>query len=211
MKVVNNSTLILDNLLFDSPDDFYFLQIIQRKKDGNDTGRGNNGARLIKAYYIRSQEHLISKMDKIIELCHNNNARAYISVNKRSFYKVSCGCQIKLGTMLMENNCFQAPRVWDHVCGETPALSGKHLLRLIDVDTTSEEELDIILNTISRCRGNDDGDERVKFIVPTLNGFHVITSKFDVEQFAQELAIQKLDVPTIMRDAATLMYYEQVM
>lgn len=34
------------------------------QKDGNETGRGNNGARLIKAYYIHSIEHLEEKKQK---------------------------------------------------------------------------------------------------------------------------------------------------
>lgn len=50
---IDNFDLIEENLKFESNDDFYFLQVIQRKKDGNVTGRGNNGARLIKAYYTQ--------------------------------------------------------------------------------------------------------------------------------------------------------------
>ena len=41
---VDNFDLIEEFLKFESEDDFYFLQVIQRKKDGNETGRGNNGA-----------------------------------------------------------------------------------------------------------------------------------------------------------------------
>lgn len=83
--ITDNFDRVIKFMEFSNPDDFYFLQIIQRKKDGNETGRGNNGARLIKAYYIRSTQHLLEKKNKIIELCKNNNARAYITVNKRSF------------------------------------------------------------------------------------------------------------------------------
>lgn len=61
---VDNFDLIEEFLKFESEDDFYFLQVIQRKKDGNETGRGNNGARLIKAYYIHSIEHLEEKKQK---------------------------------------------------------------------------------------------------------------------------------------------------
>ena len=82
--ITDNFDRVIKFMEFSNPDDFYFLQIIQRKKDGNETGRGNNGARLIKAYYIRSTQHLLEKKNKIIELCKNNNARAYITVNKRS-------------------------------------------------------------------------------------------------------------------------------
>ena len=69
---IDNFDLIEENLKFESNDDFYFLQVIQRKKDGNVTGRGNNGARLIKAYYIHSVDYLEEKKQKIIELFQNS-------------------------------------------------------------------------------------------------------------------------------------------
>lgn len=204
--MVDNFDLIAETILqFTSPDDFYFLQIIQRKKDGNETGKGNNGARLIKAYYIKSKEHLYEKKDKIIELCKNNNARAYISVNKRSFFKVSCGCQATLANLIMTNCTHQAPRVWDHVCGKTPALSGKDLYRLVDFDDIWEN-LAKTTNIIKSCRGNEV--DRIKAVIPTLNGYHIVTSKFDVEQFKQELAICGIDAPVVYRDAYTLLYYD---
>lgn len=109
--VTDNFDKVAKFMDFSSPDDFYFLQIIQRKKDGNEDGKGNNGARLIKAYYVKSAQHLLEKKDKIIELCKNNNARAYITINKRSFFKVSCGCQQVLAKLIMEGSTHQAPRV----------------------------------------------------------------------------------------------------
>lgn len=204
---VDNFDLIEEFLKFESEDDFYFLQVIQRKKDGNETGRGNNGARLIKAYYIHSIEHLEEKKQKIIELCQNNNARAYIHLNKRSYFKTACGAQEKLARMLMEGNTFQAPRVWDHVCGELPSLSGKNLLRLVDVDVYDKWKLHSIVDIISKCRGNEE--DRVKLVVPTLHGYHLITSKFDVEQCQQELAINGIDALDIHRDNPTLLYYHE--
>lgn len=204
---IDNFDLIEENLKFESNDDFYFLQVIQRKKDGNVTGRGNNGARLIKAYYIHSVDYLEEKKQKIIELCQNNNARAYIHFNKRSYFKTACGAQEKLARMLMEGNTFQAPRVWDHVCGELPAQSGRNLLRLVDVDTCDKWKLNAIIRIVNSCRGNEDN--KVKLVVPTLHGYHLITSKFDVEQCQQELAINGIDALDIHRDNPTLLYYHE--
>lgn len=203
--VTDNFDKVAKFMDFSSPDDFYFLQIIQRKKDGNEDGKGNNRARLIKAYYVKSAQHLLEKKDKIIELCKNNNARAYITINKRSFFKVSCGCQQVLAKLIMEGSTHQAPRVWDHVCGELPALSGKNLYRLIDVD--EPDNMSTIIDVINKCRGNEE-QNRIKEIFPTQHGCHIVTSKFDTEQFKQELAILNIDAPTIMRDALTLVYYE---
>lgn len=204
--MVDNFDKTIKFMNFSNSDDFYFLQIIQRKKDGNETGRGNNGARLIKAYYIKSAQHLLEKKNKIIELCRNNNARAYMAINKRSFFKVACGCQQALARLIMEGSTHQAPRIWDHVCGELPALSGKNLYRLIDVD--EPDKLSEIVEVIKSVRGNEERDNRIKEIFPTQQGYHIITSKFDVEQFKQELAILNIDAPTIMKDASTLVYYE---
>ena len=73
-NIVNNFEEIGDFLEWNNPNEFYFLQIIQRKKDGNVTDTGNNGYRTIKTYYIYSKEQLEKKKDKIIELCESNNA-----------------------------------------------------------------------------------------------------------------------------------------
>lgn len=47
--IVDNFDQILE---FNDPNEFYFLQIIQRKKDGCVTDTGNNGYRTVKTYYI---------------------------------------------------------------------------------------------------------------------------------------------------------------
>lgn len=69
--IVDNFDQILE---FNDPNEFYFLQIIQRKKDGCVTDTGNNGYRTIKTYYIFSKEQLERKRAKITELCQSNHA-----------------------------------------------------------------------------------------------------------------------------------------
>lgn len=58
ITIVDNFDRIASMLEFNDKDEFYFLQIIQRKKDGNVTQIGNNGYRTIKTYYIYSVEQL---------------------------------------------------------------------------------------------------------------------------------------------------------
>lgn len=55
VKVVDNFDWALNFMEFNNQDEFYFVQIIQRKKDGNITQIGNNGYRTIKTYYIYSK------------------------------------------------------------------------------------------------------------------------------------------------------------
>ena len=92
VQEVDNFDLLVNNLNFNTKDEFYFLQVIQRKKDGNITQIGNNGYRTIKTYYIYSKEQLALKADKIRELCLRNNARAYIHPNKRNAKEIALEC-----------------------------------------------------------------------------------------------------------------------
>lgn len=88
---IDNFTIIKSILEFKSEDDFYLLQILQRKKDSN--GRNvngtNNNSRLIKAYYIDSLDHFDSIQTEIIQFCEIFGARAGISLNKRSFEEIA--------------------------------------------------------------------------------------------------------------------------
>ena len=48
---------------------------------------------------------------------------------------------------------------------------------------------------------------KILYYIHTVNGIHVITLGFDLEQFKQELAIAKLDNIDIHRDNPTVLYY----
>lgn len=80
--VVDNFELVSKLMNFNSDDDFYFVEIIKRKKDNpNDAFRY---CQYITYYWITSQSDLMSKRDEIISICEQNNARAYIYMNPRS-------------------------------------------------------------------------------------------------------------------------------
>ena len=80
--------MIANLLNFNSPDDFYFVQIIKRFKDNpnDDRSQGNYHAKswFLKGYRIRSVDELLKLKPEIIKICHENNARAYITINSRS-------------------------------------------------------------------------------------------------------------------------------
>ena len=77
---------IKDLLTFENDDDFYYLQILQRKKENPHLG---SNSRVIKNYYINNLEYLESRYDEIKELCNQFNARAALRLNKRSKRKVA--------------------------------------------------------------------------------------------------------------------------
>ena len=74
--MINNFDLIKPMLKFESEDDFYFIQILQRKKDNPEGVNGsNNSSRLVKGYYIKSIEHLDAFKDEMIFFANHFNAR----------------------------------------------------------------------------------------------------------------------------------------
>lgn len=74
---INNFKIISDQFIFNNKNDFYYVQLIKRKKDGHNIN-GNNRTRLIKSYCIKSKEDLLKREDEIIKLSNLFDARAYI-------------------------------------------------------------------------------------------------------------------------------------
>jgi hypothetical protein len=76
--MIDNIQLILPFLKFESKDDFYYLQILQRKKENPQLG---SNSRVIKNYYITSEKYLLDRYNEIKKLCEVFNARAMIRLN----------------------------------------------------------------------------------------------------------------------------------
>lgn len=178
--MVNNFKLINKLLDFRSNDDFYFIQILQRKKDhkiGKINGTNNN-SRLIKAYYIKSVEHLEFVKPEIIELCKIFNARAGINLNRRSFKKMQLKHISKLVLQLVDGTHNKAHKAYNSVVGAFNDDSDKKWI--LDIDYPNEHDLENILNFIYKLEpvGN-------KFIttLPSKNGYHLITKPFNLKTF----------------------------
>lgn len=56
----------------------------------------------------------------------------------------------------------------------------------------------------------DFNENKVRYQIPTLHGYHLITIGFDVQQFNQKLAIKNMDPIDIQKDNPTLLYYATV-
>lgn len=86
--LVDNFDKVAKLLTFNTPDDFYFVQIIKRFKDNpnDDKTQGNYhaGGWYLKSWRVKSVDELISLKPEIVKWCEDNNARAYITINSRS-------------------------------------------------------------------------------------------------------------------------------
>ena len=134
MRAVDNFELIRRFMHFESTDQFYFMQILQRKKDGpgpNGIVCGtNNKARAIKSYCITSVEMLDRISIEVKHLCEYFNARAYFYPARRSFKKVAMRNMVLLANNISESNYGHAKTDYWSACGTTEI----EKLYLVDVD-----------------------------------------------------------------------------
>ena len=179
--------------------DFFFVQVMQRNKEKNNVG---SSGYVIKDYHFFDKETFLSKKEEITTLCKAFNARAYFWINPRNCKEVQYEIirevlgAIELGThklfkcvsrALGRKRCNKYKSKW-----------------ILDFDTKDWSLINKYLDLVRKCRPNVN---KILYYVPTVNGIHVITLGFDLEQFKQELAIAKLDNIDIHKDNPTILYY----
>jgi hypothetical protein len=178
--MINNFELIKPLLKFENENDFYFVQILKRKKE-NPEQEGNS--RVIKTYYITSQEYLEEKFKEMIILADLNNARVYINLNKRNFEK----CALKTAQLILEqciNKDYKACKnAFDSICGRYSSDDDKKWV--VDVDTKIMD-VGIIRCINYQCEPISTstlGANKIYVKIPTKNGFHLITTPFNCKTF----------------------------
>ena len=186
----------------DNENDFYFVQIIKRKKENPDSPSSS----IIRSFYFYNKEEFINSESKIIELCEKNNARAYFWVNPKNSVGVAYACIDKIVDLLRQNQTRCISSVYDSVVGNTNT-SRYEKLWLVDIDTKEWEFICKIKRILNECRGKDE--DKVKMTLFSVNGVHLITTRFDRLQFSQKLAINNIDNLDVHKDGITLLYYNK--
>ena len=205
--VIDNFDRIRDHLEFNNKNEFYYVQVIQRKKDkGNEHVRVRSGYRKIKSFYIYSKEEFDDLKGRIIELCEANNARAYINPNVRNAQEVALQCIQKYAELVQNNNAFMGNNIWESCCGSTRA-RGYKALWIVDVDTKEIKVLAKILRIIHSCNRAEGFTE---YIIPTVNGYHIICNGFDTRHYLHCLRTYGIDKVDIHKNNPTLLYYNDI-
>lgn len=135
---VDNFDLVSRLMNFNSDDDFYFVEIIKRKKDNpNDAFIYRQ---FITYYWITSVSQLQSLKQEIINVCKTNNARAYIYMNPRSAKAVNDYAKVLVKKFAQKGKGYGKYR--GH---EIEVASGQHKdwdsrpISFIDIDSTDTE------------------------------------------------------------------------
>lgn len=193
---MDNLKLILPFLQFDSEDDFYYLQILQRKKENPQLG---SNSRVIKNYYITSQQYLLDRYEEIKSLCNLFNARASIRLNRRSFEKVGFKALENIANTMQNREYKHLMKSYDRACG---LLNNEKIKRwILDVDDKDKNLIEItgFIGEIEPI-GN-----KILEVIPSKNGYHIITTPFNLESFKKKY----LDIE-VHKDNPTNLYLELI-
>jgi len=189
--MINNIEQVKTLLNFSEKGDFYMLYVFKRKKDQPIEERDNHqSVRTIKTYCIDSIEHLEKRYDEVIQLCEMFKARAYIHVQKQNHSDVSLDMLALLAERI-KNGVKNQKGLFDSVVGQIKTQEKRWI---VDIDGPEPVALHSIIDSL-RPEG-----PKVIAKIPTKNGIHYITERFDVMEFKKlypDVEIQKKN-PTLL-------------
>jgi hypothetical protein len=175
--MINNIEQLKPLLNFSEKGDFYMLYVFKRKKDQPIEERDNHqSVRTIKTYCIDSIEHLEKRYDEIIQLCEMFKARAYIHIQKQNHRDVSLD-MLSLLAERIKNGVQNQKGLFDSVVGQIKTQEKRWI---VDIDT---KDFDTLFEVSKFLIVLQPVGDKVEAVIPTKNGVHLITRKFDVRGF----------------------------
>jgi hypothetical protein len=194
--MINNIEHIKPLLNFENEGNFYMLYVFKRKKDQPESEKDNHqSVRTIRSYCIKSIEQLEKRYDEIMMMCEVFKARAYIHIQKQNHRDVSLEMLTALAQRIRDGQ-HEQQNLFDSVVGQLKTYEKRWI---IDVDTKDEREIGMMKNYINRLRPEGN---KIETIIPTKNGVHLITARFDVMEFKKEYPYTD-----IQKKNPTLLYY----
>jgi len=195
--MIDNLELIKPLLNFSEPGDFYMLYVFKRKKDQPEGERDNHqSVRTIKTYCVESIEYLEKRYEEIKQLCEMFKARAYIHVQKQNHRDVSLNMLATLAERIRDGVSNQKG-LFDSVVGQLKTYEKRWV---VDIDTKEKSFIEEVATFINvKCEPIRD---KINGIIPTKNGYHLITDKFDVMTFKEKYS----DIDIVKKNP-TLLYY----
>lgn len=191
--MIDNRKLIIPLLEFPKPGDtFYFIQILQRKKDNknNDISNGlfgsNNNSRLIKAYYITKKEDVDKYWEEMVAIANLFKSRISINLNPRSFEKTAYKTISKMAHQMENRDFYNIRRAYNTACGEYQSEIDKRWI--VDIDDLDTDNLQNIINNIKNLYSYNLSDKNYKIlaILPSKSGYHIICNPFNIPGMTQK-------------------------
>lgn len=205
--IVDNFAYLRDKLDFSDKNKFYMVQLQQRKKD-DESFPANN--RTVKTYFIDSLEDYDRLEPEMKKLSDETGARVYIRLNRRSYEGVALQVLRELAQILQDKNFQHLKNIVASAAGKVNSEPWKNWIIDIDykdwdyqkygdINKGALKDLELFISSLEPFTV----ESKVKFIVPTFNGCHLITSPFNCQKFKQ--IYPNID---IHKDNPTLLYFK---
>jgi hypothetical protein len=137
---------------------------------------------------------LEKRYDEIKQLCEMFKARAYIHVQKQNHKDVSLEMMMSLAERIKNGQHIQKG-LFDSVVGQIKTHEKRWI---VDIDTKDNKEILNIKLKIDSCQ--PFGKDKIISEIPTKNGYHLITDRFDIVEFMKvfpDVDVQKKN-PTLL-------------
>jgi tetrahydromethanopterin S-methyltransferase subunit B len=192
--MINNLEKIKPLLKFKNPGDFYFVQILKRRKDNP----GMKGySKCIKNFYLYSVEELDLAWSEMVDLCSRHRARAYIRLNVRNSEKIALMALKKTADHIASGNTRAVDHLYESVCGEHHSETEKKWI--IDMDSVGEGDIEEVETLVRELWKEHDHEGKFFAYLPTRHGLHIIASPFNRFGFTDKLKHDvHIDNPTIL-------------
>ena len=212
--MVDNFELIKSLLKFNDHQDFYFLQLLLRKKDGNEVPAGSdNQRRLIRDYHITSPEMLDEIKEDVVRRCNETNARAYLRLNKRNYKTIAMVyAQETLEKARMGKQFGNTYNEINSVIGRFPEGHKEDRTWLVDIDDFGPDsnKVKVIMDIVrNHCEPYDDKKiKKIVAVIPTRSGTHLITRPFNLQAFNKFKQTELTDdgEVAVLPDNPTILY-----
>lgn len=170
---------------------------------------GSNST-VIKTYYVTSKEYLERKRNAIIMFCEEANARACISLNRRSFEKIAFHTLRKVTEQICNKDFHNVRNAYDKACGTFQEESDRKWIIDLDGDLQKYNVAEIE-DIIFSCYPNPLGESKLITVIPTPNGKHMITKPFNIQEFNNRFKANcpSLEIPDIHKNNPTILYFNK--
>ena len=208
---VDNTKIIKSQLRFSSPDMFYLVELISRRKDipGLEKAQKYHGA-----YYLTSaaEEHLDGIFAEIKERCDALKCRAYVNLNPKSMRRWATQMIRQLAEGL-DNGQFRNPYALCDSAAAKSTTPSEERTFLFDVDDpdpeVSRQVCDRLMAYYAQLKPKSSPaetrlpSEPVRCVTKTPNGWHIITYPVPLRpEFTESLP----DCVEIKHNSPTVLY-----
>jgi len=194
--VVDNLKQIKSFLQWDTNNDYYYVEITQRKKDNPDLERNSN---IIHSYRVTSETHLDILMPELIMLSIHYNARVGINLNRKSFKKAAYRTVKKMADQMCDDEFKNVQTAYEMSSGGNVNNGQKYWI--LDMDNATECDLDLMMAI--DCYEPNPYSNKALAVVHTKTGYHIITKPFRVDQFRKDYPNHSFE---IKRNNLTILY-----